>query len=243
MQDVDTASRPAVVPATAENILDAARRLKTGALVAFPTETVYGLGADATDDRAVAAIFDAKARPRFNPLIVHVPNKAAAAREVAFDARAERLAASFWPGPLTLVLKRRAESRLSLLVSAGLDTVALRVPGHNVAHALLNAVGRPIAAPSANRAGEMSPTEAAHVAASLGERVALILDGGRCPVGVEFDGRRPVRSDAASAAPGRCHARGFGSGDRSARHARSHGRRTGALARPDRPPLRAGTAA
>jgi L-threonylcarbamoyladenylate synthase len=102
-----------------------------------------------------------------------------------FDARAERLAAAFWPGPLTLVLPRRPDSKVSLLVSAGLDTVALRVPGHNVAHALLNAVGRPIAAPSANRAGEVSPTEAAHVAASLGDRVALILDGGRCPVGVE----------------------------------------------------------
>jgi L-threonylcarbamoyladenylate synthase len=185
MQDTKTKRRPAIVPATAENILDAARRLRAGALVAFPTETVYGLGADATDDRAVAAIFAAKERPRFNPLIVHVPNQAAAAREAVFDARAERLAASFWPGPLTLVLKRGAESRVSLLVSAGLDTVALRVPGHNVAHALLNAVGRPIAAPSANRAGEISPTEAAHVAASLGDRAALILDGGRCPVGVE----------------------------------------------------------
>ncbi|MGE5147989.1 MAG: L-threonylcarbamoyladenylate synthase [Candidatus Eiseniibacteriota bacterium] len=166
-------------------MLAAARLLKAGALVAFPTETVYGLGGDATDDRAVAAIFAAKERPRFNPLIVHVPNKDAAAREAQFDERAERLAAAFWPGPLTLVLKRRPESRVSLLVSAGLDTVALRVPGHNVAHALLNAAGRPIAAPSANRAGEVSPTEAAHVAASFGDRVALILDGGRCPVGVE----------------------------------------------------------
>jgi L-threonylcarbamoyladenylate synthase len=185
MQDTATQRRPAIVPATAESILDAARRLRAGDLVAFPTETVYGLGADATDDRAVAAIFAAKERPRFNPLIVHVPNAAAAARDAVFDARAERLAAAFWPGPLTLVLPRRPDSKVSLLVSAGLDTVALRVPGHNVAHALLNAVGRPIAAPSANRAGEVSPTEAAHVAASLGDRVALILDGGRCPVGVE----------------------------------------------------------
>ena len=185
MQTTVTKRRPAVVPATAENILEAARRLRAGELVAIPTETVYGRGADATADRAVAAIFAAKERPRFNPLIVHVPNAAAAARAAVFDARAERLAAAFWPGPLTLVLPRRAESGISLLVSAGLDTVALRVPGHNVAHALLNAVGRPIAAPSANRAGEVSPTEAAHVAASLGDRVALILDGGRCPVGVE----------------------------------------------------------
>jgi L-threonylcarbamoyladenylate synthase len=185
MQDTVKERRPSVVPATAETILDAARRLRAGALVAFPTETVYGLGADATDDRAVAAIFAAKDRPRFNPLIVHVPNAVAATREAVFDARAERLAAAFWPGPLTLVLPRRADSALSLLVSAGLDTVALRVPGHTVAHALLNATGRPIAAPSANRAGEISPTEAAHVAASLGDRVALILDGGRCPVGVE----------------------------------------------------------
>jgi L-threonylcarbamoyladenylate synthase len=185
MRSTLTKRRPAIVPATAENILEAARLVRAGALVAFPTETVYGLGADATDDRAVASIFAAKERPRFNPLIVHVPNVAAAARIAVFDARAERLAAAFWPGPLTLVMPRRADSGVSLLVSAGLDTVALRVPGHNVAHALLNAVGRPIAAPSANRAGEVSPTEAAHVAASLGDRVALILDGGRCPVGVE----------------------------------------------------------
>src|SRR5690606_35300044 len=106
-------------------------------------------------------------------------------REAVFDDRARRLAAAFWPGPLTLVMPRRPDSAISLLVSAGLETVALRVPGHNVAHALLNATGRPIAAPSANRAGAISPTEAAHVAASLGDRVSLILDGGRCPVGVE----------------------------------------------------------
>src|SRR5690606_25011347 len=120
MQHAETQSRPVVVPATAESVLDAAGRLRSGALVAFPTETVYGLGADATDDRAVAAIFEAKERPRFNPLIVHVPNTAAAAREAVFDDRARRLAAAFWPGPLTLVMPRRPDSAISLLVSAGL---------------------------------------------------------------------------------------------------------------------------
>ena len=163
----------------------AAQLLRAGALVAFPTETVYGLGGDATDDRAVAAIFAAKGRPRFNPLIVHVPDLAAAEALGEFDERARRAAARFWPGPLSLVLRRRAESRVSLLASAGLDTVALRVPAHPAAQALLRAAGRPIAAPSANRSGRVSPTEAAHVAAELGERLALILDAGRTPVGVE----------------------------------------------------------
>lgn len=163
----------------------AAELLRSGGLVAFPTETVYGLGADATDDRAVAAIFEAKGRPRFNPLIVHVRDLAAAAREAVADKRASDLAAAFWPGPLTLVLPRRADSRISLLCSAGLDSLALRVPSHPVGRDLLEACGLPLAAPSANVSGKVSPTTAAHVAESLGARVPLILDGGPCPIGLE----------------------------------------------------------
>ena len=166
-------------------IARAAAELRAGQLVAFPTETVYGLGADATDDRAVARIFEAKGRPRFNPLIVHVADVAAAEALVTFDRRAEELAEHFWPGPLTLVLRRRIDCRLSLLVGAGLDTVAVRVPGHPVALALVQAVGRPIAAPSANRSGAVSPTTPRHVLDDLQGRIALIIAGGRCPVGVE----------------------------------------------------------
>ena len=173
------------VPACASAIEQAARLLNAGELVAFPTETVYGLGADATNDRAVAAIFAAKGRPRFNPLIVHVPGLAEAGSLAKFDAQARRIAAHFWPGPLTLVLPRRSDSGLSLLASAGLDTVAIRAPSHSVAQTLLRAAGRPIAAPSANRSGRVSPTEAAHVAAELGNHVALILDDGRTPIGLE----------------------------------------------------------
>jgi L-threonylcarbamoyladenylate synthase len=153
--------------------------------VAFPTETVYGLGAIATNDRAVAAIFSAKRRPRFNPLIVHVADRAAATSLAAWNDLAERLAVRFWPGPLTLVLPRAPGSPLSLLVSAGLDTVALRVPAHPLARALLSATVLPVAAPSANPAGEVSPTSADHVAHALGERIDLLLDGGPCPIGLE----------------------------------------------------------
>ena len=166
-------------------IEDAALLLRQGRLVAFPTETVYGLGGDASNGRAVARIFAAKGRPRFNPLIVHVPELAEAEALAVFDDRARDAARRFWPGPLSLVLRRRADSGLSLLVSAGLDTVALRVPAHPVAQRLLRAAGRPIAAPSANRSGRVSPTSAAHVEAELGRRVALILDGGACPIGLE----------------------------------------------------------
>lgn len=176
---------PRLCPATPEAIGEAGRLLRAGRLVAFPTETVYGLGADATDDSAVAAVFAAKDRPRFNPLIVHVGDIEAARSIVAFNERAEVLARAFWPGPLTLVLPRRTGSRLSLLVSAGLDSVAVRVPDHSVARALLDAAGRTVAAPSANASGRISPTTAAHVAESLGEHVAMILDGGPCRVGLE----------------------------------------------------------
>lgn len=174
-----------VVAASADSIAAAGRSIVAGELVAFPTETVYGLGADATDDRAVARIFDAKGRPRFNPLIVHVADADAGRTQVRFDRRAEILAERFWPGALTLVLPRRPSCNVSLLASAGLDSLAVRVPRHPVAHALLVACGRPIAAPSANASGKISPTTAAHVAASLGDKVAMILDGGRCPIGVE----------------------------------------------------------
>ncbi len=174
-----------ILPASPAAIERAAALLRAGRLVAFPTETVYGLGADATSERAVAAIFEAKGRPRFNPLIAHVPGVAEAEAIAVFDARARDIAAHFWPGPLTLVLRRRGGTGLSLLASAGLDTVAIRAPAHPVAQALLRASGRPIAAPSANRSGRISPTEAAHVAAELGHHVALILDAGRTPVGLE----------------------------------------------------------
>ena len=174
-----------IAPADPPAISRAAGLLTAGRLVAFPTETVYGLGGDATNERAVAEIFAAKGRPRFNPLIVHVPGLAEAEALAVFDDRAQRTAGRFWPGPLTLVLRRRGDSGLSLLASAGLDTVAIRAPAHKVAQALLRETRRPIAAPSANRSGRVSPTEAAHVAEELGDRVELILDGGRTPVGLE----------------------------------------------------------
>ncbi len=165
--------------------VEAAQTLHAGGLIAFPTETVYGLGADASNDRAVAAIFEAKGRPRFNPLIVHFADAGKAAAEVVFDDRARALAEAFWPGPLTLVLPRRRGGRVSRLCSAGLDSLAVRVPDHAVGQALLAAAGCPLAAPSANPSGALSPTTAAHVAAAFGNEVPLILDGGPCPVGLE----------------------------------------------------------
>ena len=158
--------------------------LRSGGLVAFPTETVYGLGGDARSDLAVARIFEAKGRPRFNPLIVHVPDVAAAREFAVFDARAEAVVARFWPGPLTLVLPLR-DAGLSDLVTAGLGSVAVRVPAHPLAQALLRAFGGPLAAPSANPSGRVSPTRAAHVMAGLAGRIAAVLDGGPCAVGVE----------------------------------------------------------
>ncbi len=191
-----------IVAPTVENLTRAGELIREGRLVAFPTETVYGLGADATNDRAVAEIFAAKERPRFNPLIVHCPDREAAAGVVVWDDRAERLADRFWPGPLTLVLPRRPDCPISLLVSAGLDTVAVRVPAHALALALLAAAERPIAAPSANRAGEVSPTTARHVHESLGERPAMILDGGPCRIGIESTVLDLSRPDAALLRPG-----------------------------------------
>ncbi|MHA7871523.1 MAG: L-threonylcarbamoyladenylate synthase [Hyphococcus sp.] len=201
-------------PLTAQ-IRNAADSIRRGGLVAMPTETVYGLAADATNDDAVAGIYEVKGRPQFNPLIVHVADAEMARRYVVFSPLAKTLSDAFWPGPLTLVLPRlqpspraqatagispgedtqpvskasgshrHAPKQLSLLVSAGLDTVAVRAPDHPVAQALLRAADRPLAAPSANRSGAVSPTTAQHVRESLGARVDMILDGGPCPVGVE----------------------------------------------------------
>ncbi|MGQ0673432.1 MAG: L-threonylcarbamoyladenylate synthase [Hyphomicrobium sp.] len=179
----DNATR--VLKAGAGTIARAGEHLCAGHLVAFPTETVYGLGADATNGRAVASIFEAKGRPHFNPLIVHVTDLAAAEQLATLTPAARRLAGAFWPGPLTLVLPRRAASGLSELVTAGLDTVAIRSPDHPVARALLAAAGRPLAAPSANRSGHVSPTLAAHVAADFPTGLAMILDGGPTAHGIE----------------------------------------------------------
>ncbi len=173
------------LPATQTGIDRAAELLRAGRLVAFPTETVYGLGADAGCDRAVAGIFAAKGRPRFNPLIVHVPDLAAAEDLVVMDATARDLARSFWPGPLTLVLPLRAASGIAPLVSAGLPTLAIRVPAAPLARALLARAGRPVAAPSANPSGRVSPTSADHVLAGLGGKIAAVLDGGPASVGLE----------------------------------------------------------
>jgi L-threonylcarbamoyladenylate synthase len=169
----------------AVGIARAAALLRKGSLVAFGTETVYGLGADATNDGALAAIFAAKERPRFNPLICHYPDHDAALCDVVANDWARRLATAFWPGALTLVLTRRPDCAISLLASGGLDTLAVRVPNHCVARALLREAGVPIAAPSANRSGRVSPTTAEHVLQELSGRIAAVLDSGPCVVGVE----------------------------------------------------------
>lgn len=171
--------------ADSAGIAAAAQQLRAGGLVALPTETVYGLAARADQAESVAAIYRAKGRPDFNPLIVHVPSVAAARSIARFDDRAEALAAAFWPGALTLVLPLRAEAAIAPAVTAGLPTIALRCPAHPVMRAVLEAAGLPLAAPSANRSGGVSPTRADHVAASLGDAVPLILDGGSCAAGLE----------------------------------------------------------
>jgi L-threonylcarbamoyladenylate synthase len=171
--------------AGAEAVTAAARCLDSGGLVAFPTETVYGLGADATNGEAVARLYAAKGRPSFNPLIAHVADIDAARRLAHFDEAAARLAAAFWPGPLTLVLPKRPDCPVAELATAGLDTIALRVPDHAIAQAILSAFGRPIVAPSANRSGHVSPTLAAHVVVDLDGRIDLVVDGGATLMGVE----------------------------------------------------------
>jgi L-threonylcarbamoyladenylate synthase len=175
----------AIRKTTQEAVAAAGAGLRDGALVAFPTETVYGLGADACNGRAVAAIFAAKGRPRFNPLIVHVPDTDAVARLGRLTESGQQVAAAFWPGPLTLVMDKLPGCPVADLTTAGLDTIAVRVPAHPIAQALLRAFDRPIAAPSANRSGHVSPTTAAHVEADLGGSVAIILDGGPAPIGLE----------------------------------------------------------
>lgn len=172
-------------PASREAIEEAARLIRDGALVAFPTETVYGLGADATNARAVAAIFAAKGRPSFNPLIVHVADQQQGERLGAFTPIARSLAAAFWPGPLSIVVPRAEGCPVAELATAGLASIALRCPSHPVAQALISSSDRPIAAPSANVSGGVSPTAARHVEADLGDRVAMILDGGPALVGLE----------------------------------------------------------
>lgn len=175
---------PRIVDATPSAIRDAAQRLRAGELVAFPTETVYGLGSHALDANAVARIFAAKGRPAWNPVIVHVADvDSARALVTRWPVAAERLAITSWPGPLTLVMPRAAH--VPDVVTGGADTVAVRIPSHPVALALLREAGIPIAAPSANRFTQLSPTRAEHVVSALGDRVDLILDGGPCDVGIE----------------------------------------------------------
>lgn len=182
---------------THSNIDTAANYLREGRLVSFPTETVYGLGANALSDVAVASIYEAKGRPQFNPLITHVKNMAMAFEYGVHSDMAEKLMQAFWPGSLTLILPRKKDCALSLLVSAGLDCIGLRMPDHPMARQLLEVADIPVAAPSANRSGHLSPTTAQHVQDELGDKVAMILDGGACPVGIEstvldLSGKQPM---------------------------------------------------
>lgn len=182
---MDHASLPAILTSGPEGIAEAARILREGGLVAVPTETVYGLAARADRDGSVAAIYRAKGRPSFNPLIVHVADLASARALAEFDPRALKLAEAFWPGALTLVLPLREGAPIAPAVTAGLPTLALRCPAHPVMRAVIAETGLPLAAPSANRSGGVSPTSAAHVVASLGERIDAVLDGGICEAGLE----------------------------------------------------------
>ena len=192
----------AVLNPTRDVLEEAARHLRAGGLVAFPTETVYGLGGDATSARAVAAIFDLKGRPKFNPLIIHVASVEAAERLVQMDQRARYLAKRCWPGALTMVLPPQPNSPIQPLALGGQRMVAVRMPDHPLALALLNEVGRPLAAPSANRSGSVSPTRAEHVDASFGRSLAMILDGGQCRIGVESTVIDLTREPAALLRPG-----------------------------------------
>jgi L-threonylcarbamoyladenylate synthase len=209
-----------VLPYTDETIVEAARLILAGDPVAVPTETVYGLAADATNAEAVARIYEAKGRPSFNPLIVHVPDLSAAQRIGDFSEEALALARKHWPGPLTLVVPLRADSGIGSLVTAGLPSIALRVPEHPAMQALLKASGRPLAAPSANASGSISPTRAQHVLKSLGGRIPLIIDGGATERGIESTivaatggplrllRRGPIEVDAEAAAGGAIEAPG-----------------------------------
>jgi L-threonylcarbamoyladenylate synthase len=182
---VNVALKTRILPAGEAAVAEAARCLGQGGLVAFPTETVYGLGADASNPKAIARLYQAKGRPAFNPLIAHVGDLAAAMRIARFDAQATALARAFWPGPLTLVLPKSGDCAVADLATAGLDTIAVRVPAHPVARDILRAFGGPVVAPSANLSGHVSPTTAAHVQSDLAGRIDLIVDGGAVAVGVE----------------------------------------------------------
>lgn len=213
---------PRVLPFSPESVAEAARLIEAGEPVAVPTETVYGLAADAYRPEAVARIYAAKGRPSFNPLIVHVLDREAAETLAVFDEDARTLAAAFWPGPLTLVLPLREGSGIASLVTAGLSTIAIRVPAHRAMRALLAATAKPLAAPSANRSGHLSPTRAEHVADSLGSAVSLILDDGPTQAGLEstiIHGRTilrpgPITAGQLEGALGGPVATGFGSADR-----------------------------
>ncbi len=182
---MNVALKTRILPAGEAAVAEAARCLGQGGLVAFPTETVYGLGADASNPKAIARLYQAKGRPAFNPLIAHVGDLAAAMRIARFDAQATALARAFWPGPLTLVLPKSGDCAVADLATAGLDTIAVRVPAHPVARDILRAFGGPVVAPSANLSGHVSPTTAAHVQSDLAGRIDLIVDGGAVAVGVE----------------------------------------------------------
>lgn len=185
MQAPATRKSTIIRPATTDVIAEAGRRLRDGKLVAFPTETVYGLGADATNGKAVARIYAAKGRPAFNPLIVHVADALDAQAVGVFDGPLANLAAAFWPGPLTIVTSRSDACEVSELATAGLETVAIRVPANDTARRIIRAAGRPIVAPSANRSGHVSATTAAHVVADLGDADAFVVDGGQTTIGIE----------------------------------------------------------
>ena len=217
-----------VVPYDNRSIEEAARLILDGQPVAVPTETVYGLAADATNAEAVARIYEAKGRPSFNPLIVHVPALAAAEQIGEFGAEGWALAEEHWPGPLTLVVPLRADAGIASIVTAGLPTIGLRVPAHPAMQALLRATGRPLAAPSANASGGISPTRAAHVLKSLGGRVPLIIDGGATQRGIEID---HCCSNWRHAPPPASGSLGHRRRDRDRRHDRGAG--------PARQPLRA----
>ena len=209
-----------ILPFSPRAVAEAARLILAGEPVAVPTETVYGLAADATNAEAVARIYQAKGRPSFNPLIVHVPDLAAAERIGDFDGAARALAERHWPGPLTLVVPLRQGSGIASIVTAGLPTIGLRVPAHAAMQALLRAVERPLAAPSANASGSISPTRAEHVLRSLGGRIPLILDGGAAERGIESTivaatggplrllRPGPIQIDAEAASSGRIEAPG-----------------------------------
>jgi L-threonylcarbamoyladenylate synthase len=191
-----------ILPVDDTSLARACALLHEGKLVAFPTETVYGLGADATNGKAVAALYEAKGRPSFNPLIIHVLDVSALQSIIVWNETARLLATSFWPGALTLILPRHKDATISLLAGAGLDTVAVRIPSHPTAQKLLRMVGVPLAAPSANASGKLSPTTPAHVAASLGDKIDLILAGGRSQIGLESTVVDVTRDKAVILRPG-----------------------------------------